>query len=71
MDLEFWVMPCSLELHMRLYDLRFGASLLNMKNLVVAKLREAMTLGQFWSFNFRETEVLLSWAEWQEDLIFQ
>lgn len=49
---------------MRLCSLRFGArvaaSLLNMKNLAVAKLREAVTLGQFWSFNFRETEVLLS-----------
>ena len=57
-------MPCSLALHMRLWNLRFrarvAASVLNMKNLAVAKLREAVTFGQFWSFNFRETEVLLS-----------
>lgn len=49
---------------MRLCNLRCGArvaaSLLNMRNLVVAKLSDAVTLGQFWSFSFRETEVLLS-----------
>lgn len=46
---------------MRLCNLRFGArvaaSLLNMKNLTVAKLREAVTLGQFWSFNLERQKL--------------